>query len=428
MISFESGIMNFFSQLKPEKRSIASEAATMPRQRELTESDCEATIANAARNFGLLKTSRHFGGNLPPKARAKAPASKPPGWDETLLYKLPDKVDGLEEEIRSLREAVNKLQQGKHKEAALQSDLKKAEDDLRQTRENNEELNKRLKKAAKQLNEQRSRGVGMGQTSDSDLINSVRQLRYLVQRFSVQYFTDTTPRQPGVASTHNFERYMAEATGCDDYDSYLMSNETEPGVIQSFVWRLLLGEIFEKFRWASGLQDPMIRVYEALRSAYVDGHGQAVPIASDAEQRFQTWKATTSALVLEKIQNKKGFERENRETNGFIRDLSTNVHEFLRPLAKGPREALEDLQSIIEAAITLDQDICCQPAPIYWGFMPSQIKELFNADSMRVEDGEVTPRPGQYVDMVTAPALIKRRWNDLSTEDRLLSMTVTCRP
>ncbi|KAI0414749.1 hypothetical protein F5X98DRAFT_377490 [Xylaria grammica] len=419
----------------------------MPRQRELTESDSEATIANAARDDtqyyetdeGSLggdisrqsrapQTSRHSGGNLLLRASAKTPASKSPGWDETLLYELPDKVDGLSEEIRSLREAVNKLQQGKHKEAALQSDLKKAEDDLRQTRENNEELNKRLKKAAKQLNEQRSRGVGMGQTSDSDLINSVRQLRYLVQRFSVQYFTDTTPRQPGVASMHNFKRYMAEATGCDDYYGCLMSNKKGPGMIQSFVWRLLLGEIFEKFRWASGLQDPMIRVYEALRSAYVDEHGQAVPIASDAEQRFQTWKATTSALVLEKIQNKKDFERENTETNGFIRDLSIKVHDFLRPFAKGPRGALEDLQSIIEAAITLDQDICCQPAPIYWGFMPSQIKELFNADSMRVEDGEVTPRPGQYVDMVTAPALIKRRWNDLSTEDRLLSMTVTCRP
>jgi hypothetical protein len=112
-----------------------------------------------------------------------------------------------------------------------------------------------------------SKGTGMYQLPDSDLVNAVKQLRYQIRNFSLQYFDGKAPEQPGDTPTQNFWKYMLETTVTgQDHHAYLMSEAKGPVVIQSFLWRLLVGEIFEKFCWAPSLRESMTRVYEALRS------------------------------------------------------------------------------------------------------------------------------------------------------------------
>lgn len=186
---------------------------------------------------------------------------EPSRWDE-----LPGKIDGLSADMRSVLSAMRELQQDKHEKVALQKDLKEAQDKQQETTAALEKVQKSWKKAASQLDQVRSQGMGQYQLSDSDLTASVKRLRYDIRAFSVQYFAVNAPRQSGDVPTGNFWRYMYETTpGSDDYQAHLASETRGPIVIEAFLWRLLVGEIFGKFCWVPWLQESITRVYQALQ-------------------------------------------------------------------------------------------------------------------------------------------------------------------
>ncbi|KAK3946032.1 hypothetical protein QBC46DRAFT_370656 [Diplogelasinospora grovesii] len=357
--------------------------------------------------------------------------------------------------MRNVQRALENLQQEKHQKLALQRDLKEAQDKLAETTADLEAARKRWKKAASQLSQFQSQGgAGLYQVTDGDLINSAKQLRYDIRAFSVQYFLGKAPlgQLPGVDG--GFSRYMRETInttlkGYDDDDvAHLMSSETSgPVVIQAFLWRLLVGEIFEQFRWAASppwLRKPMAAVYRALKPT-----AAPTPEAS-GERRFQMWKATTSALILESMESMEEEEEEEEQeqvqrssestaekTSSFnCWSFSDRVLDIIRPFVRNDSDVegiLGNLCNIIESSIALDQEICRQMARVDWVFPPPpSSKDLlvsFNPDDMAVGVGETTPRPGQYVSVVMAPALKKRgksTGEDFEIENLLLKMEVTC--
>ncbi|TGJ86877.1 hypothetical protein E0Z10_g1905 [Xylaria hypoxylon] len=373
---------------------------------------------------------QRFGGVPQLSVRARTPGL--PNIQEShasRFYDMPDWAYDLSAEMRQVRMIVNGLQQDNHEKAALRRDLKETQEGLKQTKEHLHAVKRNWKKASSELDQLQSRATAMGQHTDSELILSVENLRYKIRSFSAQYFADKATGQFRDPLIGNFKKYMLEATGASDYHGNLMSDKKAPIVIQSFLWRLLISETFEKFCWVPRLQESMTRVYEALRPAYKDGHSQEVLIVPNAEQKFQSWKATTSALISELIEDKKNFEGGNAETDHFVQELSKRALYFITPFARNSGEGiLDDLQSIIEAAISLDQKICQQTAPISWIFMSSHGRVPFDSETMKLEPGEAAPRSGQYVDVVTAPGLMKRCGKDLNIKDCLLSTTVTCGP
>jgi hypothetical protein len=104
--------------------------------------------------------------------------------------------------------------------------------------------------------------MGTSQLSDSDVIIRVDALRYEIHNLSIQ----VAPGNPARLSTDcDFQKYMLETTPeTEDYLDYLGS-ESSSMVIESYLWRVIVGEVFQKFLWAPTLHSPLIILYNALR-------------------------------------------------------------------------------------------------------------------------------------------------------------------
>ncbi len=182
-------------------------------------------------------------------------------------HELLANIYGVSVDTRNNQSALRELQQDKHKKTVLEKELKETQDKLQETTVTLEAVRKNWKKATSQLGQFRSQGTGLYQIPDSDLTQLVTQLRYDVRNFSIQLFTNEAPRQqPGNLPAGGFWKYMHETTPrSDHFQVYLKSKTSGPTVIQSFLWRLFVGEIFEKFRWAASLHESITTVYLALQ-------------------------------------------------------------------------------------------------------------------------------------------------------------------
>ena len=142
------------------------------------------------------------------------------------------------------------------------------------------------------------------------------------------------------------------------------------------------------------------------------------------------WKATTSALILESMKDEDQLNVQKTVEN-FNPNFSKLVLDAIGPFVRLDESILNDLQHIIESSIALDQKICRQAARVDWIFPPSGDLVPFDPDCMVAVMGEVTPQPGQYVDMAITPALKKQgrsTGENFETEYFLLKMDVTCAP
>lgn len=107
---------------------------------------------------------------------------------------------------------------------------------------------------------------------------------------------------------------------------------------------------------------------------------------------------------------------------------SSEILDFLSPLSGNlNREILlNELQLIVDNAISLDGVICRQESSFYWHFEPLQYQVPFNPDLMQPDWGEPVPEADQSVDLVTAPALVKIRKQTGKDNVCLVEMAVSC--
>ncbi|KAI1272590.1 hypothetical protein F5Y07DRAFT_300286 [Xylaria sp. FL0933] len=337
------------------------------------------------------------------------------------------KIDSLSADLQRSRKM---LQQEIYKTTALEEALKETKADLNRSNGELQKVQKRWRKVASQLDQlQCKEAVSMHHLADSDLIGLIQQLRFLIQSFSVQYFSGRAPRQAREPlGIDNFTNYMPEAIGSDEYCDYLLSDTKAPLIIQSFLWTFLVRYILGTFCWVPRLRDSMCNLYEALRPVE---DGLEASSGSDADRRFQTWKSTTFALILRSNQEKKDFTMNDTECKRLAYRISTEILSIISPFARNEKGILFDLQLIVEQAIALDQDMCTQATAFLWYFDTPQCQALFDTEYMEVDTGETMPRPGQHVELVIEPALVKRvnhTGKGSKTEDWLVKMTVTCVP
>ncbi|KAI1757989.1 hypothetical protein F4782DRAFT_524684 [Xylaria castorea] len=371
-----------------------------------------------------------------PRSGSIAPASLAmQELESSHLHELHAKIDGLSADMMIVKTTLKELQQGKPENPSLQKDLKQAQDDLQLAREQSDKIHKKWKKAASQLDQLRYKATETCQLADSDLIHQVMELRQQIRTFSYQYFQDKVPQMHRDTSNNSFWKYMTRATSTisQGYHAYLTSEIKRPFFIQAFLWRLLISEVLGKFCWVPSLRESIAKIYESLRPAYKEESNPEIPIASDADERFHGWSATTSALIVESIQEETRREANNDETKSLIHNISAQILEVIGSFAKNSSERISShLECIIETAIALDRNICMQAVSMHWMFNLSKSEGQFDPDLME-QQVEVGSRSEKYtVDMVTAPALFKRSkriGKNPEMEDRLLlKMTVTCVP
>lgn len=171
---------------------------------------------------------------------------------------LEDKVDGLLEsmEVLQYKQSISKLR----------NDLEISQQELHQALSMSKVLRTNWQKETTELLHSRSQGQFRDLLPDGDLVQAVSQLRYLIRSFAIEYSAKIQPEILNGAANKKIWKYMLETIASWQQ----VGRKPKPRIqnevlIQSFIWRLLIGEVFENFYWIPNLQDSMRELCKALQ-------------------------------------------------------------------------------------------------------------------------------------------------------------------
>ncbi|KAL4813280.1 hypothetical protein BDW67DRAFT_168595 [Aspergillus spinulosporus] len=272
-------------------------------------------------------------------------------------------------------------------------------------------LRKRWKQAARELDKARSQSQGFYQVTDNYLIELTTRLRYNIKNFALQYFDgELKGPRPRFDKPKVWDKYMQTITPEPLNCEVLMLSDRRPSAVQAFIWRFLVGDVFDHFRWAGELGATLRRMCHELRP---EGQYQesVCPVVPDEERKFQMWLASTTAMVLEAGNAPKKSsiftEKVHRTNESLTRRIREVLDHYL--VVDDPAYPLE-LARIIEEAVKFDTEISRQVARVEWVF-PAMASEIpFDPEIMRLGTGETVAKEKekQLVRLVVCPAMKKR--------------------
>ncbi|KAF8853527.1 hypothetical protein BDZ45DRAFT_598493 [Acephala macrosclerotiorum] len=299
------------------------------------------------------------------------------------------------------------------------------ENELAEKNADLDEVRKGWRKAANKLNKIRVHGQGFYQVTDQYLIDKTCNLRYNIRNFSIQYFEGELMEEVAAKPTKFLELYIQPTTpGTRMYEAFFDSPRRCPSLIQAFLWRVLVGSIFNQLRWAGDVAAHVWTLSNALRPKPISLDSRP---ESEAERKFQIWKATTNSLLLDTLELKEGGSAFNKlEHRKQI--VLNNVLETIRPYARKMDDGFQlELSKIMSDAVNLDIEISKQVAIVTWDFEHGQ----FDPSSMELGAEESPEAQHQEVQLVVAPGLKKRgksTGENFKVENTLLLTIVSCEP
>ena len=178
---------------------------------------------------------------------------------------LRSKIDELEDRNRNApsSEAFQELQNMLAVEQGLRE---QTQDELQQRSMEAEETRKRWKQAARELDKIRAQSQGFYQVTDNYLIELTTQLRYNIRSFAIQYFGGEVPSSVQIERTDYWKMYMEFTTRATrGHEAYLLSQKKCHSIIQAFLWRFLVDQVFDKFRWAGDAGKPLRKLCKFVR-------------------------------------------------------------------------------------------------------------------------------------------------------------------
>ncbi|KAL4988108.1 hypothetical protein BDW68DRAFT_187438 [Aspergillus falconensis] len=308
----------------------------------------------------------------------------------------------------------------------------RAQQELRQKNSELDVLRKRWKQAARELDKARSQSQGFYQVTDNYLIELTMRLRYNIKNFALQYFDgELKGPKPRFDKPKIWDKYMQTTTPEPIDCEILMLSERRPSAVQAFIWRFLVGEVFDHFRWAGELGVTLRNMCLFLRPGQYQGSMD--PIVPDEERKFQMWLASTTAMVLDAAsapKKSKTFAEQVQTTNELLtRKMREVVDHFV--VVDDPGYPLE-LARIVEEAVKFDTEMSRQVARVEWVF-PAPASEIpFDPETMRLGTGETGSKDKEkpLVQLVVCPAIKKRgksTGDDFGSPSTLLvPMEVSC--
>ncbi|KAL6232784.1 hypothetical protein BDW75DRAFT_232501 [Aspergillus navahoensis] len=348
-----------------------------------------------------------------------------------LAEEMKQRIEQLEVDLANAPSAdsVRALQRSLQAESTQRE---RAQQELRQKNSELDVLRKRWKQAARELDRARSQSQGFYQVTDNYLIELTTRLRYNIKNFALQYFDGELKRpRPRFDKPKIWDKYM-QATTPEPLDcEILLLSERRPSAVQAFIWRFLVGEVFDHFRWAGELGVTLRNMCLFLRPGQYPGSIDA--IVPDEERKFQVWLASTTAMVLDTgsaLKKSKTFAEQVQTTNeSLTRKMREVIDHFI--IVDDPGYPLE-LARIVEEAVKFDREISRQVARIEWVFPATASEIPFDPDVMKLGTGETgsTEQEKRLVRLVVCPAMKKRgksTGDDFgSPSTLLLPMEVSC--
>ncbi|CBF78519.1 hypothetical protein AN7371.2 [Aspergillus nidulans FGSC A4] len=326
-----------------------------------------------------------------------------------LAEEMRQRIEQLESDLANAPspDSVRALERSLQAESAQRERLQQ---ELRQKHSELDVLRKHWKQAALELDKARSQSQGFYQVTDNYLIELTTRLRYNIKNFAFQYFDgEMKGQRPRFDKPKIWDKYMQTITP-DPLDcEVLMLSERRPSAVQAFIWRFLVGDVFDRFRWAGELGVTLRRMCLELRPGqYQDS---MCPIVPDEERKFQMWLASTTAMVLDagSAPNKSRVftEKVHRNNDTLTRKMRGVLDHYL--VVDDPAYPLE-LARIVEEAVKFDTEISRQVARVEWVFPAAGNEILFDPEIMRLGTGEMgaKEKQKQLVQLVVCPAMRKR--------------------
>ncbi|KAL4993917.1 hypothetical protein BDV10DRAFT_197915 [Aspergillus recurvatus] len=349
----------------------------------------------------------------------------------TLAEEMKHRIEQLEVDLANAPSAdsVRALERSLQAESTQRE---RAQQELRQKNSELDVLRKRWKQGARELDKARSQSQGFYQVTDNYLIELTTRLRYNIKNFALQYFDgELQGPRPRFDKPKIWDKYMQTTTSEPLDCEILMLSERRPSAVQAFIWRFLVGEVFDHFRWAGELGVTLRNMCLFLRPGQYQGSMD--PIVPDEERKFQMWLASTTAMVLDAgsaPKKSKAFTDQVQTTNeSLTRKMREVIDHFVVVDDSGyPLE----LARIVEEAVKFDSEISRQVARVEWIFPVTATDIPFDPEVMRLGTGETGSKEKEkpLVRLVVCPAMRKRgksTGDDFGSPPTLLvPMEVSC--
>jgi hypothetical protein len=275
---------------------------------------------------------------------------------------------------------------------------------------------------SKELLRLRHVGTAVDKVDDDILTQSWNHTRYLIRTLTQKYFKSQR------SVTHYSTRVDTVKHLSLEYKRYMKSRDLRPVIIQAYLFhRLLSQRSGARLAWAGGRAD---HFRELSRTMQPTPELRQIPkLINDGEvalsevQSYQSWRATTAALLATRTDPKEVSQR--------INELTNRVYMEIHPYAtlREPQLAA-DLKEVIIQLVELDELICRSRAIVliqtwYGTHRGERVPYEFNfGPDMESEDGFEEAKEGMVVEMVVSQALIKIGNGDGGGYDR---MSILCK-
>jgi hypothetical protein len=287
----------------------------------------------------------------------------------------------------------------------LESEKQHWKSQVTQYDEKLKDIKSRWKQAAKELNGLRAQGRGFYQVTDNYLCDLITRLRYRVRDFGIQHFSEELTTRPKFEQNRVWNEYMVSTTRDESYLDFVNCSETRPNIIQAFIWKVIVREVFCKFRWAGSASLPVQQLTRDLESCLNDG--KSSPTEIEAIKKLHTWRATTVGLLLDSMDEQKLLQADS-ELQTWKCELHDEVNANLSLLQSTDQKvSQQDFFDIIDHAVKIDKEISHQVSRITWSFGSEDGMRALDPASMELRKGERSS-PSQEVTLVTAPGVVKQ--------------------
>jgi hypothetical protein len=140
------------------------------------------------------------------------------------------------------------------------------------------------------------------------------------------------------------------------------------------------------------------------------------------------WRANTCSLLLDALNGKRKDVSDDRRT--LADEHAQKIFQVFASWSTEPESMASRLSDIILESINLDDQLCQQVAWLRWESLKQpQSDHVFDTETMELERGETRSSADGKVELVLAPALIKKgnsSGEGFDTATTLLKMEVTC--
>ncbi|CAI6056620.1 unnamed protein product [Clonostachys chloroleuca] len=345
------------------------------------------------------------------KTRAGPSAQKAPGASPVTEAKVVDAFERLasntSSEVGRLRQELTETRNELAEEKAQHN---KAKDLAKGYKEKVDKLRKVNNEMATGLDEIARQGKFPDQLTDNEIIEMVDQLRSNIRNFTTQYFGEKLKLDSGpnlVSAKMDLQGSISILIPIETVHHCVSNPGLRPVIIQDFIWRWLVSNVFSAYCWSPGDTNSAIIHLEKLFFNHLQKG--VINQSGDPEREFHTWRANTSKMVHEATETSPNT-RESMDFGNISNQLKDDLMKRIKTwLPRKKALPIEQMVEVIRQSIVLDMHISKQIAKFQWKLFDDNTRRVnkFDGKSMEPGPGQSQLEEGKSFDLVLAPGLTR---------------------